>query len=166
MEIPDVEYEVSLINLEALINIPSETNTSNEKWNNLIDWAEYHREFFSLVYFGVNYFDKVLVEIIKLNPPEKLKNDVYHNYGLNGNDRSKCSEGYEVDHLISLELGGSNDGTNLWPQSYCGTNNAHDKDKLENELHRRVCKGQMQLIDAQMCIKTDWVMCYLKTFNK
>ena len=100
------------------------------------------------------------------NVPESLKNDVYHNYGLNNNDRSKCAEGYEVDHLISLELGGSNDGNNLWPQSYCGTNNAHDKDKLENELHRRVCKGQMKLEDAQSCIKTDWVMCYLKTFNK
>ena len=99
------------------------------------------------------------------NVPEKLKQDVYHNYGLNGNDRSKCAEGYEVDHLVSLELGGANDGRNLWPQSYCGTNNAHDKDKLENELHRRVCNGQMQLIDAQMCIKTDWVKCYLKTFN-
>jgi len=97
---------------------------------------------------------------------EVLKKDIYHNYSLNGNDRSICKEGYEIDHLVSLELGGSNDARNLWAQSYCGTNNAHDKDKLENELHRRVCKGQINIIDAQMCIKTDWVMCYLKTFNK
>ena len=100
------------------------------------------------------------------NVPDSLKKKVFANYGMSGNDRSVCKEGYEIDHLVSLELGGANDERNLWPQNYCGTNNAHDKDKLENELHRRICKGQMNIIDAQMCIKTDWVMCYLKTFNK
>lgn len=98
--------------------------------------------------------------------PEALKKDIYHNYGLNGNDRSICKEGYEIDHLISLELGGANDAKNLWPQNYCGKNNAHDKDKLENELHRRICTGKINIIDAQMCIKNDWVMCSIKTFNK
>ena len=100
------------------------------------------------------------------NVPESLKQDIFHNYGLNGNDKSVCKEGYEIDHLVSLELGGANDGRNLWPQSYCGKNNAHDKDKLENELHRKVCLGKMNIIDAQMCIKSDWVMCYIKTFSK
>ena len=100
------------------------------------------------------------------NVPESLKKKVFANYGLNGNNKNLCGEGYEIDHLVSLELGGANDEKNLWPQSYCGKYNAHDKDKLENELHRRVCKGQINIIDAQMCIKTDWVMCYLKTFNK
>ena len=100
------------------------------------------------------------------NVPDSLKKKVFANYGMSGNDRSVCKEGYEIDHLVSLELGGANDERNLWPQSYCGSNNAHDKDKLENELHRRICKGQMNIIDAQMCIKTDWVMCYLKTFKK
>ena len=100
------------------------------------------------------------------NVPESLKKDIFHNYGMNGNDRSVCKEGYEIDHLVSLELGGSNDERNLWPQSYCGENNAHKKDKLENELHRQICLGKMNIIDAQSCIKTDWVMCYIKTFHK
>ena len=100
------------------------------------------------------------------NVPDSLKKEIFSNYGMNGNDRSVCKEGYEIDHLVSLELGGANDERNLWPQSYCGSNNAHDKDKIENELHRRICKGQMNIIDAQMGIKTDWEMCYLKTFNK
>jgi len=100
------------------------------------------------------------------NVSDSLKKKVFASYGLTGNDRNLCGEGYEIDHLVSLELGGANDAQNLWPQSYCGKYNAHDKDKLENELHRRICKGQMNIIDAQMCIKTDWVMCYLKTFNK
>ena len=32
------------------------------------------------------------------NVPEKLKKEVYNNYGMNGNDRSTCAEGYEIDH--------------------------------------------------------------------
>ena len=100
------------------------------------------------------------------NVPDSLKKKVFANYGMSGNDRSTCSEGYEIDHLVSLELGGANDEKNLWPQSYCGENNAHKKDKLENELHRQICLGKMNIIDAQSCIKTDWVMCYIKTFNK
>jgi hypothetical protein len=41
-----------------------------------------------------------------------------------------------VDHLIPLELGGSNDIANLWPQSYVTVWNAHMKDRLENRLNR------------------------------
>jgi hypothetical protein len=100
------------------------------------------------------------------NVPESEKKVVFSLYGLDGNKKDICGEGYEIDHLVSLELGGDNTVRNLWPQSYCGKNNAHDKDKLENELHRRICLGKMNIIDAQMCIKNDWVMCYIKTFNK
>jgi hypothetical protein len=43
---------------------------------------------------------------------------------------------YEVDHLISLELGGSNDIANLWPESYLTQPwNAHAKDRIDNRLH-------------------------------
>lgn len=64
---------------------------------------------------------------------------------------------YEVDHLISLELGGSNDVLNLWPQPYHGKLNAHDKDRLENQLHALVCRGAVPLAEAQRAIATDWV---------
>lgn len=64
---------------------------------------------------------------------------------------------YEVDHLISLELGGSNDAANLWPQPYHGPMNAHDKDRLENRLHALVCAGTITLVEAQHAIATDWV---------
>ncbi len=60
---------------------------------------------------------------------------------------------YEVDHLIPLELGGSNDLANLWPEAAPGF---HDKDRVENELHRRVCAGTMSLDDAQRAIASDW----------
>ena len=100
------------------------------------------------------------------NVLESTKNQVFANYKMKGNDRSICSEGYEIDHLISLELGGSNDIKNLWPQSYCGDNNAHKKDKLENELHRQICLGKISIQDAQQCISSDWEMCYIKTYKK
>jgi hypothetical protein len=101
------------------------------------------------------------------NVPDSLKKKVFANYGMSDNDRSVCKEGYEIDHLVSLELGGANDIKNLWPQSYCGSPyNAKIKDKLENELHRQVCLGKMSLESAQLCISKDWEMCYIKIYKK
>jgi hypothetical protein len=68
---------------------------------------------------------------------------------------------YEVDHLISLELGGSNDIKNLWPESYRTEPwNAHVKDKLEDRLHDLVCAGRISLAEAQRAIATDWIAAY------
>src|SRR4051812_37888208 len=44
------------------------------------------------------------------NVPIALKDDVYAAYNIT----SHFTGQYEVDHLISLELGGSNDIANLW----------------------------------------------------
>lgn len=63
----------------------------------------------------------------------------------------------EYDHLIPLELGGSNALTNLWPEPIAS---AHIKDRLENELHARVCSGQLTIQDAQSCIAVNWVTCW------
>ena len=60
---------------------------------------------------------------------------------------------YEVDHLISLELGGTNDVKNLWPEAGLIPN---PKDSVENRLHRAVCNGAMSLKDAQALISSDW----------
>jgi hypothetical protein len=62
----------------------------------------------------------------------------------------------EVDHFIPLELGGSNDITNLWPEPYLPAPGAHDKDRVENYLHDLVCSGAMALADAQAAIAADW----------
>jgi hypothetical protein len=40
--------------------------------------------------------------------------------------------------------------------------NAHVKDKLENELHKRVCNGSLDLKTAQQEISTDWIAAYNK----
>lgn len=70
---------------------------------------------------------------------------------------------FEIDHLISLELGGSNEPTNLWPQSYVTQGlNAHLKDALEDRLHALVCAGKVPLAQAQHEISTDWPGAYVR----
>ena len=74
---------------------------------------------------------------------------------------------FEVDHLISLELGGSNSMRNLWPQSfYTETWNARVKDVLEHHLNRMVCDGKISLEEAQKAIATDWIAAYCKYYNR
>jgi hypothetical protein len=67
---------------------------------------------------------------------------------------------HEVDHLISLELGGSNAILNLWPEPYAGRWGARTKDVLEDRMHALVCSGQMSLAAAQHQEATDWVTAY------
>jgi hypothetical protein len=60
----------------------------------------------------------------------------------------------ELDHLVSLELGGSNDAANLWPESPATPN---PKDKVENALNDAVCSGRVTLAAAQAAIASDWL---------
>lgn len=66
--------------------------------------------------------------------------------------------GYELDHLISIELGGSNDISNLWPQPVDapGVIGYHTKDVVENRAHAAVCDGRLTLKQAQDGISADW----------
>jgi hypothetical protein len=86
---------------------------------------------------------------------EDMKDKVYGEYG-----RKEGPGCCEVDHLIPLELGGSNDIKNLWPQPDDPRPGDGEKDQLENELHHLVCSGKMKLADAQKCIASDWVKCW------
>ncbi|SRR6266496_3613514 len=61
----------------------------------------------------------------------------------------------ELDHLIPLELGGSNDATNLWPEVGSIPNG---KDRVENRLHFLVCAGKLALRTAQEEIAHNWMM--------
>lgn len=74
---------------------------------------------------------------------------------------------YEVDHLISREIGGADAVENLWPESYFGDCNAHDKDEVENALHREVCANPSEaaLKHAQQSIATNWIAEYEKRYG-
>ncbi len=84
------------------------------------------------------------------------KKQVFAEYGIPYSRRSN----YEVDHLISLELGGSNDISNLWPEAYGINNGSRVKDVFENKLHKQVCTGKMTIDEAQKEISTDWLTHY------
>lgn len=90
------------------------------------------------------------------NVPESEKTQDYSEYGI----ASHYAGQYEVDHLISLELGGSNDIANLWPEAASPKPGFHEKDQVENYLHDQVCSGAMSLHDAQVQISTNWLTVY------
>lgn len=90
------------------------------------------------------------------NVTEATKKKVFAEYGIPYSQRSN----YEVDHIISLELGGSNDISNLYPESYLIKNGAKTKDIFENYLHKQICNGKMEVAEAQRQISSDWFYYY------
>jgi anti-sigma factor RsiW len=77
-----------------------------------------------------------------------------------------AEDAYELDALITPELGGSTDPANLWPQRYRAPRwNAHIKDQLEELLPKMVCAGHITLAQAQRDIASDWVDAYKRYFN-
>jgi hypothetical protein len=71
----------------------------------------------------------------------------------------------EIDHIVSLELGGSNDPANLYPERADAAPGYHVKDLLENKLHDMVCGGGIALRDARRQIATDWQKLYKRVFG-
>jgi anti-sigma factor RsiW len=94
-------------------------------------------------------------------PPSSLQRAVFHEYGMDG----APPNAYEVDHLITPALGGSDDIRNLWPEPYSSEWNAHVKDELEEYLHTQVCTGKIDLPTAQREISTNWISAYQKYFH-
>jgi hypothetical protein len=100
---------------------------------------------------------------------ESVKRDVFARYGI----VVRRSGEYEVDHLVSLELGGSNTSDprssdylkNLFPEPYNlvidgRQMGAREKDRAEDATHRAVCKGEISLREAQKQIAVDWTVLY------
>jgi hypothetical protein len=76
------------------------------------------------------------------------------------------SEQYELDALITPELGGTTGIHNLWPQRYdTPVWHARVKDVLEHRLAEDVCAGRVDLARAQREISTDWIAAYQRYFH-
>src|SRR4051812_27623885 len=71
----------------------------------------------------------------------------------------------EIDHIVSLELGGSNDPANLFPERADAHPGYHAKDKLENAAHAWVCEGKIDLRTAQRKIAGNWEALYKLVFG-
>ena len=89
--------------------------------------------------------------------PEAVHRHAFREYGI---PTPQPAGSYEVDHLIPLSLGGDNAIANLWPQASEPQPGFHEKDEVEDYLHREVCAGRMDLADAQRAIATDWLGVY------
>lgn len=100
------------------------------------------------------------------NVSGSLKLQVYRRYGMVGPSAAfpgtDLLPPYEVDHLVSLELGGSNDITNLWPEAFEQPMGARQKDHLEQRLHHMICADLISVEEAQRAIATDWVAAFQK----
>lgn len=95
------------------------------------------------------------------NVSEATKKKVYKLAGVPYGDRALCAGGYEVDHRISLWLGGSNDISNLQLQAYCTKAqlaptfpkgvlyDARAKDIVESQLHVAICNKTITPAVAQ-----------------
>ena len=85
--------------------------------------------------------------------PKSVKKRGFASYGIGVHRRGR----YEIDQLVPVELGGSNDQANVWPEL---TSQFRKKDRLENRLLTRVCDGAISLVRAQTQIARDWLAAY------
>lgn len=110
-----------------------------------------------------------------VRPPVSFTNKVkFQKMDALGIPRAKSAD-YELDHIVSLVLGGApRDPNNLRIQQWYGNHvktpadadgldtQAHVKDVTEVRLHRLVCAGKLPLAEAQQCIYADWRACAMK----
>lgn len=119
------------------------------------------------------YYDKLTKNVICSssfrtssirNVPQSEKSAVEKEYGMQIRLYGRTME---IDHIISLELGGSNDIANLFPEgATVKPAGYHAKDALENKLHGLVCSGSMSLKHAQIGIASNWQILYKEVYGK
>ncbi|MBX4192566.1 HNH endonuclease [Candidatus Parcubacteria bacterium] len=91
------------------------------------------------------------------NVSTKLKAQIYAAYNI---EYPQPTGSYELDHLIPLALGGSNDASNLFPESEEPNPGFKEKDVVEVYLQEEVCAGHVALALAQVQIAKDWLAVY------
>jgi hypothetical protein len=96
------------------------------------------------------------------NVPESKKFAVEREYGMTP---GHYGSSLEIDHIVSLELGGSNEIANLYPEKLYAHTGYRVKDRLENRLHAVVCAGSIGLRAAQRAIASNWQGLYERTFG-
>lgn len=85
------------------------------------------------------------------------KKKVYAMYGIN---YPPPRGSYELDHLIPLALGGSNNVANLFPEAADPKPGFKEKDVVEIYLYQEVCAGRIDRAAAQAKIATNWLEIY------
>jgi hypothetical protein len=96
------------------------------------------------------------------NVPQSEKFEVEQEYGMAA---TYYGRSIEIDHIVPLELGGSNAIANLFPEPGSGTANYHAKDVLENHAKEMVCSGQLSLGTARRGFARNWEALYRRVFG-
>lgn len=96
------------------------------------------------------------------NVPQTEKFSVEREYGMRA-----AYYGYsiEIDHIVPLELGGSNSIANLFPEPGSGRASYHLKDAAENRAKDWVCEGRLSLAAVRRGFATDWETLYRRLFG-
>jgi hypothetical protein len=94
--------------------------------------------------------------------PQSEKFAVEREYGMAARPYGRT---IEIDHIVALELGGSNDIANLFPEPGSGPADYHVKDRLETRAHDTVCAGRLSLRTAQLSMAVDWEAFYRRLFG-
>jgi hypothetical protein len=79
------------------------------------------------------------------------------------------SRALEIDHVVPLRLGGSNNIANLFPEEYAFADHSPGypaKDRLDKRLRELVCAGRLRLRVAQRRIAADWESLYRQVFGR
>ena len=93
---------------------------------------------------------------------QATKDAVYREYLLSPEQPEGA---FEIDHLIPLSIGGSNDIKNLWPQPVDPRPGYKEKDRLETYYHKQVCDGKMDLEEAQAIMANNWFQGYVDVYT-
>jgi hypothetical protein len=100
-----------------------------------------------------------------LRLPRSTKYRVEREYGL---PAGLFRRALEIDHVVPLRLGGSNNIANLFPEEYAFADRSPGypaKDRLDKRLRELVCAGRLRLRVAQRRIAADWESLYRQVFG-
>jgi hypothetical protein len=93
---------------------------------------------------------------------DKMRAAIYTEYGL---PPAHYGRAYQIDHIVPLGLGGSNDPANLWPQAGSPAPGYTVKDSLDRRLPKLVCNGERTLGIAQKAIARSWTALYAQVYD-
>jgi hypothetical protein len=81
-----------------------------------------------------------------------MKRQVYKDYG-----KTYGVDKYDVEHLVALSIGGSNDYSNLW---LIDDELHKNKTRLDRWLKTGICNGEYNITEIHQKVSNDWYSLY------